>query len=803
MRKLFGLILIPLLAANLLARQLSPDDKIELFDDFSDGLNTQSDSTKLTKKSSPNLQNVFIDEKVASLVERRGWIVSGSTPTLTKIVTAFPFVKDNGDRELMISDSSRTLSTRDFMTYAVVKNTQTTTAVLRCSQGRGKAWCTNGADPVFTWDGTTAIPLDGNNGAPNVPRGKYIVFYIDRFWVGATTTSNSAVNFSALSSTDGFAIAPDDPRAWLLSNQLNISLGDGYAVSGFDVFKGQLQVHKYNSSIHTIFGTDEFSFFARKTNASAGTVSQDSIAQLDNLEYYLAKDGVYAFDGSDSVRISDAIQPDIMAVVTNLSNVVTNRWDTQTQFVAGGLSTIQGATITPGGFVQPLNSYIVNIMTETIVRLGAPAPAFFFAPAESFGSTTTNFVPIAGPSYNSGNKFSGWISSIAVQTTGTNGNLSNSQIVMTLKNLTTGLSVSTNATVLTFLGAPDSSAFKRFVFPIPLYFNTADIALQNLVFKVDVDTRSWALNESLTMSSVSVGGGGDINIANTTGSYVSEITTISASNNFWDQFNSANSPNGGTVNFFIKGGTAPIGAISTEAFTSIVPGTIVSLPFAKRFIVWASTLAGSDVTNVPNIDNVEINHNEGSANDARPFAWTWLNRYWLAVTTTTAGNNTIIYVKSKGTNSNPNAWTKFTGINIRSFTRFGDNFQAGSSSAGAVLRLDYGTNDNGQPIAFSYETPDANIDGRTYFDKVVFEYLVNAVKNTGATLSVGTSIDGGSFVTDTISLDGSGILNSSLVPSSSFTHKGKTFRFRFSNTELDKSITLNSFGVIYQGTDAR
>lgn len=797
MKKLF--FLIPFLTVTLFARDLSIKDKVEIFDDFTDGLNTQSDPSKLSKKASPNITNVLIDEKVGSLVERKGFIVSGTTITLTKIVTEFPFVKDNGDRELLISDSSRTFSTRDFTNYVVVKNTQTTSAVLRCAQGRLKAWCTNGVDSVFTWDGTNAVALDGNNGTPNVPRGKFIAFYLDRFWIAATTASNSALSFSALSSTDGFALAPDDARSWPGTNQLNIALGDGFSISGLDVFKGQLQVHKYNSAIFTIFGTDEFSFFARKTNASAGTVSNDSISQLDNLEYYFAKDGVYAFDGSDSQRISDVILPDVMAIVTNLSNIVANRWNTQSEFLAGGLAVFSGSSITVGGLVQPLTNNVLNIATYTTSDLrNGIAPGFSFF--GTGGSTGTPFISLSGlPSYNSGNKYTGYISSIGAQIVCQL--VGSTTAVLTIRDLTTGVSISTTSNPNASCAGAEAGRFTLFTFNSPLFFKTENIANGNIVYKIDVDTIGWQNNSEVFIGSISVGGAADLAISNATGSYVSEIATISASISFWDLFNAAYNSNGGVVNFFIKGGTAPIGAISTEAFTAIIPGSLIQLPVAKRFVVFAATIAGSDLSNITSLDSVEINHNEGSSNDSRPFAWTWLGRYWLAATTGSA--STLIYVKTKSTNPNPNAWTKFTGINVKSFARFGDNFQAGSSTAGAVFRLDFGTNDNGAAIPFVYETPDWHIDGRNFFEKNIFEYEIDANKTSGATLSIGTSVNGVAFTTDTISLNGSGSLNTYLIPNPAYTYKGKTFRFRFSNSELDKPITFNSFGVIYQGSDVR
>src|SRR5207244_3408340 len=92
-----------------------------------------------------------------------------------------------------------------------------------------------------------------------------------------------------------------------------------------------------------------------------------------------------------------------------------------------------------------------------------------------------------------------------------------------------------------------------------------------------------------------------------------------------------------------------------------------------------------------------------------------------------------------------------------------------------------------------------------YFEKDQSEYFIDAVKQSGLNLLVGTSVNLGSFTQQTISLDGSGrYLRGIFSSNGAYLQKsGFTFRYRFENNTLDKTLELDSFGVLYQPTRRR
>ena len=145
----------------------------------------------------------------------------------------------------------------------------------------------------------------------------------------------------------------------------------------------------------------------------------------------------------------------------------------------------------------------------------------------------------------------------------------------------------------------------------------------------------------------------------------------------------------------------------------------------------------------------------------------------------------------------PNAWMPIEGINVRSFAQNEDIFYAGASTWGAVYRMDYGTNFGGSPITFVYDTPDMVL-GNNYKSKDIQNYLLDADKDSGLSMSVGTSIDRGSFSYKTIPLSGSGRL---LYVVKGVVSPAKTLRVRMTHSALDKKFIVNDLSVNYNTTE--
>jgi hypothetical protein len=793
------------MASPLIAASLPDDTKLVEFNDFSSGMNTQRAKHKLGIKESPMIRNAYVDDQPLSLVGRRGMSLSVSTPTLSKINFGFEQVFDDGSRKLYVSDSSRVFVTSDLTNFTVVKNTMTPTAKLNAVAGRGFVLFTNGVDAPFISSGLAGVALDGTNGFPNVPRGKYAAYYQERFFLYNTTANSSALHFQSLTSTDGFVLSSFEPRAWPIINQLNVGQGDGSNGSALDVFKGQLQAHKGSKSIFTLYGTDETNYFLRKTNSDSGAANQESVAQADGTSYYFAKDGVNGFDSQNSVRISDDIFPDMETVVSNLQNIQSNNWDTTSDFDLGGFfigSTSPGTNFLNILATQSLNS-LTNLQSDpddaSNYKFGYDANDTVF-----FG-TATPFVPLTNQVIDITNNYSGFLTFAEVKLNPKVGVGGKTNITITCKNIANNTSVLGSHRVED-LGA---GGRVRVFFPATFTFTTSDIINSSILFKIEATTNEVNTNGLLQryfgISSMTATGNATVVMGNTTGYYKSNIATISVINS-WDSFNSDNNTGGGNITYFIRAATSLV-QIANEPFLNISPGQLIPYSSSRTFIQWATTMTAISTTiaNQMYINNVVINHNEGGSTDTIPRSVEWKKRFLMLCSTEPTGTVSTIWVKSKITNSKPNAWTKFTFANdyFRSIFKFNDNLYLGSGSSGKIYRFDYGTNDNGSPIEFYYETPEVSMD-KIWFKKNQLEYLIEADQVSNATLVIKTAVEDNDFSTNTVNVDlnGDGTLIKS-IKSTYIPKIGRSFTYGLQNNELDKSMRIHTFGVFYQDTKTR
>lgn len=281
-------------------------------------------------------------------------------------------------------------------------------------------------------------------------------------------------------------------------------------------------------------------------------------------------------------------------------------------------------------------------------------------------------------------------------------------------------------------------------------------------------------------------------ITATTGQYISDVTTLT-SVTAWGNYDANQFTNGGSIAHYFRTSTSAVN-ITTKTWANIAPGVVIQEPTINNFIQWATTITGIGFVQAPALDNVTISHLEGQVSDARAFAIEWNNRYWLTVTTTTNNNLRLTYIKSRTTNSNPNAWMAIEGYPIDCYAKAGDILYGGSVSTGAVYRLDYGTNFDGAPIDSIYDTPDMPL-GDYFFDKGILKYIVDGSKSIGGTLSVKRSENGTDFVSSTFTISGTGRFSHIIE---GVADNVKTLRLRLENKELDIGLGINNVNILYQ-----
>lgn len=272
-------------------------------------LATAPSPTKLKAGMTPNAQNVWVDEKPGSVITAPGYFKVGVLPSNLPCTFCINYFKtSSGSQTFVASDNATVWTTIDFQNWTQIITGLSSAFQLRGLVIRDKLWLTNGSDAVRTFDGTTVVVLDGTAGTPNVPKGRYISYHDERVWMGHIPSNRSQAAFSALTDSAGTIIAPDNANAWPSSNTLQISEGDADFVTGMLLYRGYLHFFK-QYSIWRLVGYDEYTYTRVKTRASTGCRFNESLGILDSLVHLIGIDGIYVFDGEETARISDIIDP--------------------------------------------------------------------------------------------------------------------------------------------------------------------------------------------------------------------------------------------------------------------------------------------------------------------------------------------------------------------------------------------------------------------------------------------------------------------------------------------------------------
>lgn len=771
---------VPLLLLGTLAfgDNLPTGSKTDVLYDFSGGLNTNIPSHKLDNSFSPYLRNVFIDNNKIERVP--GYVTLGSSGVLMNVTGIFPFRRETGQTTFLITDSSVTLETANFNMWTFVSSGSNTGTLLTWMQVRNKMWGFNGVDPVITWDGTTKVILDGSKGTPIVPKFRYGSYYQDRVFGFDISGAASDLQFTDVITTAAEILAPDDPRAWPGTNILHIGQGDGQVGTALWIDHGQLRAGK-EFSIYTIYGDRPTNYNPRKEELQDGVVSNESVVSMDGMTNYAGRNGIY----KNSQRITDLIQPDYESVNKDTSKIIQESWELQNDFQIKG-SQFYGSTATTSGFLT-----LDTLNPNSSIGAGAGGESFI-APYGILGTASDDPPPLQ-PGTTFYGPFQLTFDNIGLPTVNTYSRLLVNKLAwvyspvggctlnfasITIYNVRSNMSE-------TGIGGLDGDSRLRVLFgttsAISPLFDGTEILNSSITVKLEgcgFDLASLS-NNGLTHL-----------INSTTGQYISQITTLTSVTS-WGNFDSIRQTNGGTVNYYIRAATSIVN-ITTQTWQPGSPGGVIPFPIANNFIQWATTMTSVSSITVPTIDNVTINYIQGSGSVSRPFGIQWKNRYWLSTSTNSNYASRTIFVKSISTNKNPDAWMPIEGIPVCSFAKDGAFFYGGSCNSGAVFRLDYGTNFNGSAIQSIYDTPDM-IAGDPYFDKDFYKIIVEGTKSSGGTLTLGTSLNQGSFVNTSFSIDGVGRYQK--IRNITGFH-GKTLRIRLTNMELDKNFIINSLGVI-------
>jgi len=284
---------------------------------FAGGLNLTSDAFHVGDSETADCQNVDFDVRGA-VKKRDGYTVYNNAGTeardfllpftlasaVTKLVVAAPSaaifqVNDSGAKSAISGATSQSAATTH--DGVVIK---------------GAAYIINGTDQTAKWDGTTFTRLGITLGATgNMPKANTICVHKNRIFLG---NCDAGVNKSRIRYS-GSDATPTDVEYYKSTSFIDVQQDDGDQIQKLLPFLDSLLIFKRNST-WVLRGNNPRDFELVLANPSVGCVAPRTAQAWDKGVIFLSARGVFSFDGSKVVRLSEKIDPAINALpLANLS----------------------------------------------------------------------------------------------------------------------------------------------------------------------------------------------------------------------------------------------------------------------------------------------------------------------------------------------------------------------------------------------------------------------------------------------------------------------------------------------------
>jgi len=298
---------------------LSNDRVTQNDNNFAGGLNTTGGPLSLNNSESSDLRNIDYN-KFGSILQRNGYsTLNGSAITNDPQIDGLHwFEYDSAGtltrKAIAVADGKFWKMDDLDGTWDDITGALTITATNLCDfdSWNNKVFVTNGEDPPFEWDGTTAQVIQ------NTPTGltdaKYVAQYNNYLFLAnvivSGTTHTSRIYWSAIG----------DEGTWSNTDFINVSNDDGQEITGIKVLSDRLVIYKTRSIYNLFFTGDSDVPFVLpgggKSNSSIGCVAPFSIQEVNNGHVFLSIDGFYFYDGNNSFKISDKLNTTIAGLNT-------------------------------------------------------------------------------------------------------------------------------------------------------------------------------------------------------------------------------------------------------------------------------------------------------------------------------------------------------------------------------------------------------------------------------------------------------------------------------------------------------
>ena len=306
-RKLAALSLIFLLLTG------ASEQQVAQFVVNNGGLNTRAGALAVKDNQASDLQNVNLST-TGSIVKRNGNTKFGDSLSNVDNVTLIADYQLVGGTQKVVTASGnkifKTDSTTDG-TWDDITSGETITQdlVFDWSQFRNILVFTNGTDLVLAWDQTSSASDIKQLTVPtNLTKAKHTAIFNEFHFLGNVTVSStdhpSRLHFSNVGEVE----------TWTDTDTVDVGRDKAEGrITMMEPLGDRLVVGKQFGAIYNVFftGDSDLPFVTQKSFSQIGCGADRSAVVVNNVLFFWSTDGVgfYAYDGLNSIKISDRIQP--------------------------------------------------------------------------------------------------------------------------------------------------------------------------------------------------------------------------------------------------------------------------------------------------------------------------------------------------------------------------------------------------------------------------------------------------------------------------------------------------------------
>jgi hypothetical protein len=315
--------------------------------EFQNGLNTNLNPIFLSGQV-PDCNNIMFDDPVGIVRKVYGYEVKNSFPFSGFIIAnAIEYTKSTGEKFIVISAFD--ISTKKYKVFyytdalGYVYIPQATSEFMHNFAVLDDIlWITNGFMIPVVFNGLEVKVLDGNgvdwdnNAIANfslpfgLTPGKYICVHQNRIVMANTIESGSEIIFSRFVDDEGNLIKATSSKAWVNINQILVNPEDGEDITAIYPYLGMLVVFK-ESSMYIING-ELTNPAVIKLPTNKGCIDSRTIDIWQGILVFLAKDGVYGFDGREVKWLSKDIDTFFINLALNKTKINSIKVSTTQEF---------------------------------------------------------------------------------------------------------------------------------------------------------------------------------------------------------------------------------------------------------------------------------------------------------------------------------------------------------------------------------------------------------------------------------------------------------------------------------------